>query len=94
MINQNDNRATSQIDTDLFHFLLITSFQQQSVNSLKKRLVILVTVAFRGFWVFISKELLRKSRILVKTCLVRSKSLLSIFFRVLRRVYLSVLYMG
>ena len=40
------------------------------------------TVVFRLFaLVFISKELLRKGRILAKTCLARSKSLLSIFFQ-------------
>ena len=73
---QNDNRATSQADTDSFSFLLVTPFRQQSVNSLKKRLVksfsrsIKFTVAFKDFvLVFISKELLPKSRILVKLIL-------------------------
>ena len=36
---QNDSRATSQIDTDLFTFLLVTPFRQHSVNSLEKRSV-------------------------------------------------------
>ena len=57
--------------------------------------IIYSVVALRTFVLaFVSNELLPKRRVLVKTGSQRCRRLLSMFFMVLRRVCLSVIYMG
>ena len=52
-------------------------------------------VALRTFVLaFVSDELLPKRRVLIKTGSQGRRKLLSMFFMVLRRVCLSVIYMG
>ena len=57
--------------------------------------IIYEIVALRTFvLVSVSNELLPKSRLLIKTGSQRSKKLLSMFSVVLRRVRLSIIYVG
>ena len=57
--------------------------------------IIYETVALRTFvLVSVSNELLPKSRLLIKTGSQRSRKLLSMFSVVLRRVRLSIIYVG
>ena len=76
---------------DLFVFFKSTSYYAPLITLLVERIYSIV--ALRTFVLeSVSNELLPKRRVLIKTGSQRSRKLLSVFTRVLRRARLSIIY--